>query len=211
MKESSGRRIFYRYKNEIDLDGLPTSDAERINASLDVQLPILYLLTECTNPIVKSFIHFFQRLWVIRSDFTHNPSALHLFKPSFWARRENVSKCCGFLRLFDPTVVDIIKNKNSSKIYIVHKNVDRYDYPVALSKESEGLIKFLALYRAYDALETYGGLVLWDAGNVDLKALNCFWQKKCFFEEVGFVFFTSCDSMYVNTNLPKAKLIHENL
>ena len=166
LKESTQRRVFYRYKNELELYDYNDEVVKYIKSSVSSGVPILHLLSGCESGIAAHFLTFFQRLWVIRAGGLSNKlSASHLFKPSFFGKRSNVEKCCGFLRLYDKKVMDMIRLAGTSKVMVVKRNPDGYDYPVPLSYESDTLIKYLMLYRAIDALHTYGGTVIMDVGD----------------------------------------------
>lgn len=167
LKESTQRRVFYRYKNELELYDYNDEVVEYIKSSVSSGVPILHLLSGCESGIAAHFLTFFQRLWVIRAGGLSNKlSASHLFKPSFFGRRSNVEKCCSFLRLYDKKVMDIMRVARTSKVMVVRRNPDGYDYPVPLSNESDTFIKYLVLYRAIDALHTYGGTIIMDVGDL---------------------------------------------
>lgn len=191
LKENTGRRIFYRHKNDIDLSGLNDIALGHIKGSLAAQVPILHLLINSQNSISSYFIRFFQRLWIVRAGgLNYRLSAMHLFKQSFFTKRANVVKCCDFLRIFDPTVVDMIKIPSTSKVMVIHRNSHGYEYPVPLARESESFIKVLALYRAIEALSGYGGTVIWDAGDIKLTSINADRFISAISENVSVVFFS---------------------
>jgi len=166
VKESTQRRVFYRYKNDLELYGYNDEVVQSVKSSVTSEIPMLHLFSGAGCGIEAHFITFFQRLWIVRSGGLSNRiSASHLFKTSFFGRRSNVEKCCSFLRLYDKKVMDMIRVAGTSKVMVIKRNPDGYDYPVPLSYASDTLIKYLMLYRAIDALHTYGGTVIMDVGD----------------------------------------------
>ena len=98
LKESSGRQIFYRYKNDIDFFGFDDETENQIRSVLTSDLPILHLIGSVGAGVQSFFLKFFQRLWIVRAGgLSHRVSACHLFKTSFFSRRSNIEKCCSFL------------------------------------------------------------------------------------------------------------------
>ena len=202
-KENSGRRVFYRYKNDLDLSGLNSELCENIHTNLTADKPILYLIKEHGSGVNAYFVRFFKRLWVIRAGgLSYRLTPSHLFIKSFFAQRSKVERCCDFLRIFDSSISGIIRVKNTSKVYIVRKNAYRYEYPVPLAKESDTLIKLLTLYRAFDALSPDGGTVITDFGGLDLPGINPDRLKRAIDENIDLIFCVSddriCDQLKIN-------------
>ena len=211
LKESTQRRVFYRYKNELELYGYDDDVVEYVKSSVFSGVPILHLLSGCESGIAAHFITFFQRLWVIRAGGLSNKlSASHLFKPSFFAKRSNVENCCEFLRLLDPSVVDVIRVVKTSKVMIVRRNADRYDYPVALSNESDTFIRYLLLYRAVDALHTYGGTIIIDVGDFLITDKLAAYLNKTELDRVNFIFVSDNVSLMSARNISVAVLSDGN-
>ncbi len=209
LKENTGRRIFYRHKNDIDLSGLNDTALGHIKGSLTAQVPILHLLINSQNSISSYFIRFFQRLWIVRAGgLNYRLSAMHLFKQSFFTKRANVVKCCDFLRNFDPTVVDMIKVPSTSKVTVIHRNSHEYEYPVPLARESESFIKVLSLYRAIEALSGYGGTVIWDAGDINLTSINADRFISAISENVSVVFFSDNNRLAEHLDLTISEYLY---
>jgi len=191
IKESTQRRIFYRNKNHFELNDRNDEILQYVTKDLNAKTSVMHLLCCLDCGIYPYFTRFFQRLWIIRvGSINSGLSASQLFKSDLFTKRQNVKNCCNFMRMIDPTVRDMTRVPNSSVVSVIHKSPGGYDYPVSLSKESDTFIKFLALYRAIDALSTYGGLIIMDVGDFNVPKLLFDYLKDNTYRGLGLIVFT---------------------
>lgn len=171
LKENTGRRLFYRYKNDLDLYDYSDDIRQYVISNLRADVPVIYLLNVHKTGVHAQFIRFFERLWIVRAGgIKYKLSAQHLFKKSFFTRRSNIEACCDFMRLLDKSVTNFVKATAASKVSVIHKNSNGYEYPVSLFDESDSFIKFLLIFRAIDALSSYGGTLIVDVGDIALTS-----------------------------------------